>query len=81
MLVLSRRVGEEIAIANDIRVTVVAIQGQRVRLGISAPPSLSVVRMELSAMQGDAASRSVRDEHEERTIVCQEPGGRRVART
>ena len=49
MLVLSRRVGEEIVIAGGIRVTVVAVNGQRVRLGITAPPAVRVVRSELLA--------------------------------
>jgi carbon storage regulator len=49
MLVLSRRAGEEIVIARDIRVTVVAVNGQRVRLGITAPRSVNVARRELLA--------------------------------
>jgi carbon storage regulator len=49
MLVLTRRVGEEIVIAGDIRVTIVAVKGQRVRLGITAPPSVVVARQELLA--------------------------------
>jgi carbon storage regulator len=47
MLVLTRRAGEEIIIGGDIRVTVVAVNGQRVRLGITAPSSVPVVRREL----------------------------------
>jgi carbon storage regulator len=47
MLVLTRRVGEEIIINNNIRVTVVAVQGNRIRLGITAPNSVVVERKEL----------------------------------
>jgi len=47
MLVLSRRVGEEIVIAGDIHVTVVAIKGNQVRLGVTAPASVPVARLEL----------------------------------
>ena len=47
MLVLTRRIGEEIVIADEIRVKVVSVSGQRVRLGIMAPASVSVARMEL----------------------------------
>src|SRR6516162_8315614 len=47
MLVLTRRNGEEIVIAGDIRVTVVAVKGNRVRLGIAAPSSVAVAREEL----------------------------------
>ena len=47
MLVLSRRPGEEIVIDGDIRVTVVSVKGDRVRIGIVAPPSVVVDRSEI----------------------------------
>jgi len=47
MLVLTRRLGEEIVIEGDIIITVVEIKGGRVRLGITAPPSVSVDRREV----------------------------------
>lgn len=47
MLVLSRRVGEEIIINDNIRVTVVAVKGDRIRLGIDAPRDVSVDRAEV----------------------------------
>jgi carbon storage regulator len=49
MLVLTRRIGEEIVIAGDIHVKVVSVNGQRVRLGITAPSSIPVTRLELLA--------------------------------
>jgi carbon storage regulator len=49
MLILTRRIGEEIVIAGDIRVTVVSIKGKHVRLGITAPSSVSIARRELLA--------------------------------
>jgi carbon storage regulator len=49
MLVLTRGIGEEIVIANDIQVTVLAVNGRRVRLGITAPRSIPVARRELLA--------------------------------
>jgi carbon storage regulator len=49
MLVLTRRIGEEIVIAGDIRVTVLAVTGKAVRLGITAPSSVRVLREELLA--------------------------------
>jgi carbon storage regulator len=49
MLVLSRRIGEEIVIAGNIRVTVVGIKGRITRLGFTAPASVHVVRRELLA--------------------------------
>jgi carbon storage regulator len=56
MLVLSRRIGEEIVIADDIRVTVVAVKGQRVRIGITAPRSINVARRELLAENSHEAA-------------------------
>lgn len=53
MLVLTRRIGEEIMIAEEIRVTVIAIKGRHVSLGISAPTSIRVVRRELLAESGN----------------------------
>jgi carbon storage regulator len=47
MLVLTRRVGEEIVIGGDIRVTIVAIQGSKVRLGVYAPQNVTVDRQEV----------------------------------
>lgn len=49
MLVLTRKVGEEIVIAGDIRVTVLAIRGNQIRLGFQAPPNVSIYREELLA--------------------------------
>jgi carbon storage regulator len=47
MLVLSRKVGEEIIIGENIRLKVVAIQGNQVRLGFVAPRSVAIHRQEL----------------------------------
>ena len=47
MLVLSRKIGEEIVIAGNIRVKVVGIQGNRVKLGVVAPEEVTVHREEI----------------------------------
>ena len=47
MLVLSRRLGETLIIADDVKVTVLGISGNQVRLGISAPKEVSVHREEV----------------------------------
>lgn len=46
MLVISRRENQQIQIGNDIVITVVAIKGQRVRIGIEAPRNTTVHRAE-----------------------------------
>lgn len=47
MLVLSRHVGETIVIDGAIHVTVVAVKGDRVRVGITAPQNVRVDRQEV----------------------------------
>jgi carbon storage regulator len=47
MLVLTRKVGEQIIIGDDVCVTVVAIHGDRIRLGITAPKETRVDRREI----------------------------------
>jgi len=47
MLVLSRKRNETIIINGDIRITVVDIRGNQVRLGIEAPDSVGIFREEL----------------------------------
>ena len=47
MLVLSRRKDEVIMIGNDIEIVVTDIRGNRVRLGINAPKSISIYRKEI----------------------------------
>jgi carbon storage regulator len=56
MLVLTRRNGEQILIAGNIRVAVVAVKGNQVRLGITAPASVPVVRRELLAGCSEGAA-------------------------
>jgi len=47
MLVLSRKIGEQIIINEDIVVTVVSVKGNQVRLGFTAPPEVAICREEL----------------------------------
>jgi carbon storage regulator len=47
MLVLSRQNDEVIMIGDDIKITVVEIRGDKVRLGFEAPPDVAVHRLEV----------------------------------
>jgi carbon storage regulator len=47
MLVLSRKRGEVITIGNGVTVTVLAVQGDRVKLGVVAPVEVPVHRQEI----------------------------------
>src|SRR5262249_40014415 len=57
MLVLSRRPGEEVVIAGTIRMTIIAAKGDRVRLGIVAPPSVRVDRQEVQDRRASGLAR------------------------
>lgn len=59
MLVLSRRVGEEIVIDGQIRVKVLAIRGDRVRIGVMAPVHLTVDRQEVHDRRAEFSADSV----------------------
>jgi carbon storage regulator len=47
MLVITRKLGEEIIIADKIRIRVVAVKGERVRIGVEAPKFIPVDRLEI----------------------------------
>jgi len=47
VLVLTRKVGEGIAIGDDVKIVVMQIKGKQVRLGIKASPSTAVHREEI----------------------------------
>ena len=47
MLVLTRRLNESIQLGDDITITVVGVDADRVRIGISAPKAMKIYRKEL----------------------------------
>ncbi len=50
MLILSRKVRQEIVLGNGIRISVIAIRGKQVRVGIEAPPHFHIRREELEPL-------------------------------
>src|SRR5579884_1229825 len=54
MLVLRRKAGEAIVLNGTITIHVLAVEGERVKLGISAPPEVVIVRSELLEGHGSA---------------------------
>ncbi|MFQ6098664.1 MAG: carbon storage regulator CsrA [Armatimonadota bacterium] len=61
MLVLSRKVSESIMIGDDVEVCIVSVRGDQVRLGITAPASVTVHRKEVYEAvraENEAAARS-----------------------
>jgi len=48
MLILTRRTGESLRIGDDVEVTVMAVNGSQVRIGIKAPRNVAVDREEIA---------------------------------
>lgn len=57
MLVLSRKLGEAIVIDGNITVSILAVDGGRVKLGVAAPAEIPVHRQEVGGQIGDFPSR------------------------
>ena len=53
MLVLTRKLNEEIMIGDDIKVTLIRVKGNTVRIGIEAPRDVRIIRGELEALVTD----------------------------
>lgn len=47
MLVLSRKIGEKITIGDNVTLEILEICGNRVKIGITAPPEVEILRGEL----------------------------------
>jgi carbon storage regulator len=55
MLVLTRRIGEQVVISGNIFVSVVAVHGNQVRLSFQAPDAVSIDRREVHERRQSAA--------------------------
>jgi len=70
MLILSRRTDESIRIGDEVTITILSVKGKQVRIGITAPPDVSVHREEIyQRIQsgepiGDPSDRSTNDSGE-----------------
>ena len=54
MLVLTRRRGESVLIGDKVEITIVEIQGDKIKIGVSAPKKIEVLRKELVSQAKDA---------------------------
>jgi carbon storage regulator len=48
MLILTRRIGESLKIGTEVTVTVLAVNGNQVRIGVAAPKNIAVDREEIA---------------------------------
>jgi len=60
MLVLTRKAEESIAIGDQIKVVILGVRGNTVRIGVDAPDEISIRRMELPK----------RNERDEAVVDC-----------
>lgn len=64
MLVLTRKADEQILIGDDIKITLVRVRGNSVRIGIDAPKNIRVVRGELAARDASEVSTPIVEREE-----------------
>jgi carbon storage regulator len=59
LLILTRKIGESLMIGADVTVTVMAVKGNQVRIGINAPKDVEVHREEIyDRIQSEKAQQS-----------------------
>lgn len=73
LLVLSRKVGQEITIGDNIVITVVRIDRDKVRIGIQAPKDVIVDRREIRDMKATRKETNQADEKGEKKSLDTEP--------
>jgi carbon storage regulator len=84
MLILSRRPGESVTIGDDVVVTVVGVSGNQIRLGITAPREVRVLREEIyKAMreENQAAAANALDSNRKLEDAVSQTQGRKQKRT
>ncbi len=54
MLVLTRKIGQNIVVGEDVRISVIDVRGKQVRLGVEAPEGLPIHREEVFIRIQDA---------------------------
>ena len=59
MLILARKVGDRIRIADDIELVVTAVHGDRIKIGIEAPKEIQVLRAEVALHLPTACNQAV----------------------
>lgn len=72
MLVLKRKVGEVVRIANDIEVHVLAVEGEVIKLGFEAPKHIPIMRSEVyEAIKNENMQSSISSSMEAKEMMKQ----------
>lgn len=69
MLVLSRKRGERICIGGTIELEVLAVHGRRVKLGITCPADVRILRAELAGARAAESVKPANAQHRDRAAV------------
>ncbi len=80
MLILTRKIGESIAIGEEIKVTVLGVQGRQVKVGIAAPERVAVYREEIFKkiqLENVKASMSLKEDLQEVARIFRATKGRK----
>jgi carbon storage regulator len=80
MLVLSRKIGESIKLADDIEITVLAVDNQRVRLGIRAPRHINVRRStpDLNVVEANREAAILPDPADDKSILSKAASAKKL---
>lgn len=57
MLVLSRKALQSVIVGQDVKITVIRVEGNQVRIGIEAPNDVRILRGELTGESDEAVAR------------------------
>jgi len=72
MLVLKRKVGEVVRIANDIEVHVLAVEGDTIKLGFEAPKHIQILRSEVyDAIKAENIQSVMSSDHDTKEMLKQ----------
>jgi carbon storage regulator len=80
VLILTRKTGEAIAIGEEIKITILGIQGKQVKIGISAPEKVSVFREEIFKkiqLENVKASMSLKEDLQELARIIKANKGKK----
>jgi carbon storage regulator len=81
VLILTRKLGEAIAIGEEIKITVLGIQGKQVKIGITAPEKVSVFREEIFKkiqLENVKASMSLKEDLQELARIIKKSKGKKA---
>ncbi len=74
MLILTRRIGETLMVGDNVTITVLAVKGNQVRIGVKAPTEVAVHREEIyNRIHDEALSKQVSEIKPQASTVEKEP--------